>query len=357
MTGLSPGRPAPVRSGRAGYIDHKITVVIVLLLAAIAGSRLWPLLPGAWSRFLVLTAGLAVIGIPAVIVIGAAFERREPKLVRQDGRVVARLPDVILPAAGVLLLVFALHFLVHAWLGGGLLWWLVGALGVAAGGLGVALLGSGERLVIEPGRVAVERTLFGRGADVAESRWDPAVRPDVEVSSHTTGGAFGQPLTEVHRLEVAGETVVSGTRERVQALADAVVKALSGMDGRAGASGGDPDAAGTVLERALVRLDAEPPWREGWKSRPAGWDDPEGDGVCAALCRRNGFGGLTIFELETGKVQWVRDPAEARDLDGPLGSELFERLEPLGEEEVRVLGDPGVREVADAYLRSRGFRA
>lgn len=338
MTGPEPALPAPAPDARAGYIDHKITVVIVLLLAAIVGSRLWPLLPGTWSRFLVITAGLAVVGIPTVMMVGAAFEAREPKLVREDGRIVARVPGVILPAAGVLLVGFALHFFVHAWLGGGLLWWLVGALGVAAGGLGVALLGSGERLVVEPGRVAVERTLFGRGADVAESRWDPEVHPDVEVSSHTTGGAFGQPLTEVHRLEVAGETVVSGTRERVQALADAVVRALS-------------------VHESLVRLDAEPPHREGWKSRPAGWDDPEGDGVCAALCRRNGFGGLTIFELETGRVQWVRDPAEARDLDGPLGSELFERLEPLGEEEVRALGDPGVREVADAYLRSRGFRA
>lgn len=50
---------------------------------------------------------------------------------------------------------------------------------------------------------------------------------------------------------------------------------------------------------------------------------------------------MTVFELATGRVQWLRDPERAPDLEGPLGPELFERLEPLAEDEVRALGDDG----------------
>lgn len=349
MTGPDHPASAPARHLPGGYIDHTITIVIVLILAAIAASRFWPALPGVWSRFLVVTAAVAVVGAAAVVAAGAWADGRALTPEPTNGGAMVRVPGAALRTAGVTLWALALVFVAHAWIGDGLLWWAVAAIGAVAGVVGTFLVGWGERLVVEPGRVALETTLFGRTAQAAESPWEPPGPPEVETTSRTTGGAFGQPLVETHELRVDGEVLYAGSRSRAEALRDAVVGAL------AVAPAGAPAVAPAVSPEILLRLDAEPPYRDPWKPRPPGWDDPAGDGVCAALARSGGFRGLTVFELGTGKVQWLRDPENARDLEGPLGSELFERLEPLAEDEARALGDDGVREVADAFLRSRGF--
>lgn len=376
MAGPDRSASAPVRHHRSGYIDHTVTILIVLVLAAVVGSRFWPLLPEIWSRFLLVTATVVVVGTAAVVAAGAWADGLPLPPERTDGGSVVRIPGPALRTAGVILWALALVFLAHAWIGEGLLWWAVAALGVLAGVVGTLLVASGERLVVEPGRVALETTLFGRRAHATECVREPTGPPEVEITSHTTGGAFGQPRVETHELRVDGEILYAGTRSRAEALRDALVGALAPAPGApagaasgppagapsgapaeapAGGPNGAPTVAPPVAPAILLRLDAEPPYREPWKTRPPGWDDSAGDGVCAALSRRSGFRGLTVFDLGTGRVQWLRDPESAEDLAGPLGSELFERLEPLAEDEVRALGDEGIREVADAFLRSRGF--
>lgn len=222
-----PSRPASVLRANGGHIDHKITIVILLVLAAVAGARFWPMMPGLWSRFLMVTAAVVVGGVAGVVAAGFWSGGRALRLEPCDGGVVVRMPGAAFPAAGLVLSALALDFFVHGWIGEGPLWWGVAALGLAAALLGAFLVGWGERLVVEPGRVALESTLFGRATHATESRWELPGPPEVELACLVTGGAFGQPRMERYELRVGGAKVYGGTRHRAEALRDAVMRALA----------------------------------------------------------------------------------------------------------------------------------
>lgn len=59
------------------------------------------------------------------------------------------------------------------------------------------------------------------------------------------------------------------------------------------------------------------------------------------------------FDRETGHVVLVGEDCDGRDPDA--SADRYERIESLREVEVDLLGIDGVREVADAFVRSRGF--
>jgi hypothetical protein len=235
---------------RSGHIDNSLTIWIVLVIVVIAGARLYQLktgssvsdllasVPGTWWAFLARTAVLVGVGAAAGF---AAGSREGPDLLRveySDARAVLRVRDTATRVVGIFVILIALHSLHFAWALGGVTGWVIGAGGAVLGFLGFAATTGSRRVVVEEGRVAFESGGGGMAEPLAEHTWKPGSRPEVVADSHTTGGAFGQPL-RVHERGKVGDTVLyEGPRKDLaEALAEAVAEALEHVAGASATNG------------------------------------------------------------------------------------------------------------------------
>jgi hypothetical protein len=143
---------------------------------------------------------------------------------------------------GLGLFVVALYVTGSGVIGEGIFWWIAIGVGLVSGLLGISVLGQNDRVIVEADRVVWESRFFRAVSQRKECSVAPSDSPAVTMDTHTTGGAFGQPLEDHHTVRVGGEVLYTDSNQsRADALTRSIAGALDGLWGgrkETGASGG-----------------------------------------------------------------------------------------------------------------------
>jgi len=225
--------------GCKGHMDNGVLLVILPILSAVAALSLyqritgqspvtlWQNLPDDMRDFSV-RAPLLLLGVVVVVAVGAAAGGSGVSSARDGDCVRIRLRDPGLRALSLGLFVMAIYMGWAGLAGQGLFWWIVLALAVILGFAGFSLAAVGDRIVVEPGKIASERTFFGTVSSSEEHATPSAVDADISVDERESGGAFGQPVRFSYAVSVGSVEVHTDTNEsRAEAVREALVNAIA----------------------------------------------------------------------------------------------------------------------------------
>jgi len=200
-----------------GYIDNRLTIVIALILAAVAlssyleqstGRGLSDLLgdlPPLALWFLSTASVVGIGGIFAVRILAVAT-LGEPSfpVTDRDGMPTIVRRDAVAATGGGYLVVMGLLFTGFGLAGSGWPWGAIAIAGLLAIAAGVIQLGRTQRWQLRVDGILQERCTYGRASPVAEWHWPIDTRPTFELDEQTSGGAFGKPLVERHAVVLDG---------------------------------------------------------------------------------------------------------------------------------------------------------
>jgi len=228
-------------TGFGGHVDNSIVIWIVLILLLITVpnfferftgqtmSSVWRSLPDDRMSFLVRTA-ILLVAVPAATAVAALSGGEGLRPQRRDDQVLIRLRQPGARTFGLGLCVVALYMTGSGLMGHGLFWWVAIGVGLVSASIGLAVLGVKDQVIVDIDRVVWESRFFRSVTQREECAVAPSDSPLVTTATHTTGGAFGQPLTTHHTVHVAGKQIHTGTSEnRAEALERAISEALGSL--------------------------------------------------------------------------------------------------------------------------------
>jgi len=221
----SPCHREQARRIARGYIDHSITIWIVVILALVAtGSflkqmgiepaELWSRVPAIWKWLLAVTAALIVAGGVVLLTAGYVENHREPyRVVAQGERRLVVETKILEPTLGVVLLVAGLTFMGFGIAGAGWFSWLILALGLLLALVSAVGISSGQRYVVERGQIASERAMLGAWHAAGTCAWKAGTRPQLQIEEGGISGGWGRYEVKPDAVQVNGKRLAGNTRD------------------------------------------------------------------------------------------------------------------------------------------------